>query len=109
MGKMARLLSVPLLLYLILIAAVPTPRSAPEEAAYPQSTAALGDSITQAYNACCLPGDYPPQSWSTGNGANDGVASHYERLLQLTPGIRGNNFNNAVSGAKVSDAGCFQH
>jgi lysophospholipase L1-like esterase len=31
------------------------------------------------------------------------VTSHYERLLQLTPDIRGNNFNDARSGATVSD------
>lgn len=65
--------------------------------------AALGDSITQAYGACCSQGEQPLQSWSTGDSLGDGVTSHYERLLQLTPGIKGNNFNNSVSGAKASD------
>ncbi|WP_461173819.1 GDSL-type esterase/lipase family protein [Arthrobacter sp. Z1-9] len=102
MGKVAKFLSFLLLPFLILVAAAPTPRSAPD-AAYPRSMAALGDSITQAHSACCLPGDNPAQSWSTGDGASDGLTSHYERLLQLTPGIRGKNFNNAVSGAKASD------
>jgi len=102
MAKVAKFLSFLLLPILILVAAAPTPRSAPN-AAYPHSMAALGDSITQAYSACCVHGDYPARSWSTGDGPSDGVASHYERLLQLTPGIRGKNFNNAVSGAKVSD------
>lgn len=102
MAKVAKFLSFLLLPILILIAAAPTPRSAPT-AAYPHSMAALGDSVTQAYSACCVHGDYPARSWSIGDGPGDEVTSHYERLLQLTPGIRGKNFNNAVSGAKVSD------
>lgn len=65
--------------------------------------AALGDSITQAYSACCSQGEQPLNSWSTGNGRGDGVTSHYQRVLQLTPGIAGKNFNNSVSGAKASD------
>lgn len=101
MRKVARSVSVLLLPLLILVAAAPTPPS--PGTGYPESMAALGDSITQANNACCGPGDRPEQSWSTGNGAGDGVISHYERLLQLTPGIRGKNFNYAVSGAKAAD------
>ncbi len=65
--------------------------------------AALGDSMTRAFNACCRQGDQLPHSWSTGDGPSDGVTSHYERLLQLTPHIRGNSFNEARSGATVSD------
>ena len=65
--------------------------------------AALGDSITKANNVCCAGGDYPLHSWSTGDGGADGIASHYERLLQVAPAIRGRHFNNSVSGAKVSD------
>lgn len=102
MGKAGKFLSVLLLPFLVLVAAAPTPQSGPK-AAYPQSMAALGDSITQAHNACCTYGDQPAQSWSTGGGQGDGITSHYERLLQLTPGIKGHTFNNAVSGAKVSD------
>jgi lysophospholipase L1-like esterase len=101
-GKLPRFLSVLLLLILVTLAAAPTPPSAPERA-YPGSMAALGDSITRAYNACCVQGDQEAQSWSTGSGPSDGVTSHYERLLQLTPAIRGSNFNNSVSGAKASD------
>ena len=102
MAKVAKFLSFLLLPVLILIAAAPTPRSAPN-AEYPRSMAALGDSITRGYSACCVHGDYPARSWSTGDGPSDGVASHYERLLQLAPGIRGKNTNNAVSGAKAAD------
>jgi lysophospholipase L1-like esterase len=102
MGKLARFLTVLLLTILTLVASAPTPPTAPE-VSYPRSMAALGDSLTQANNACCRPGDQPAQSWSTGDGPNDGVASHYERLLQLNPAIKGNNVNHSVSGAKASD------
>ncbi|WP_189337565.1 GDSL-type esterase/lipase family protein [Arthrobacter sp. AFG7.2] len=102
MRTLPRYLSVLLLLILVTLAAAPTPQTA-AEAVYPRSMAALGDSLSQANNACCRPGDQPAQSWSTGDGPGDGVASHYERLLQLGPAIRGNNANHSVSGAKASD------
>lgn len=70
---------------------------------YRKSIAALGDSITRATNACCSVGEYPAQSWSTGDGLQDGIKSHYERLLRLQPGIEGQNFNYSRSGAKASD------
>jgi lysophospholipase L1-like esterase len=70
----------------------------------PTSMAAIGDSITRATDVCCWYGDHPPQSWSTGGGAFDGIRSHYERLLGLTPSIRGRNFNDARAGAKMRDA-----
>lgn len=99
---MSRFFTVLLLLILVTLSAAPTPPAAPE-AAHPRSMAALGDSITQAYNACCGQGNQEALSWSTGNGPGDGITSHYERLLQLTSAIQGSNFNNAVSGAKASD------
>jgi lysophospholipase L1-like esterase len=99
---MPRFLTVLLLLILVTLSAAPTPPPAPD-AAYPGSMAALGDSITQAYNACCGPGNQAAQSWSTGSGPSDGITSHYERLLQFTSAIQGSNFNNSVSGAKASD------
>ncbi|TLM87118.1 SGNH/GDSL hydrolase family protein [Pseudarthrobacter sp. NamE5] len=102
MGKVARFLAALLLPALVAVAAAPTPPPA-REAGYPGSMAALGDSITQANNACCGPGDRPENSWATGDGPGDGVASHYERLLRLDPAIRGNNANLSVSGAKASD------
>ncbi|WP_411375438.1 GDSL-type esterase/lipase family protein [Arthrobacter sp. MPF02] len=101
MGKVARFLAMLVLPALVMVAAAPTPQVGRD--GYPRSIAALGDSITRANNACCGPGDRPDQSWSTGSGADDGVISHYERLLQFSPGIRGQNFNYAVSGARVSD------
>jgi lysophospholipase L1-like esterase len=70
----------------------------------PDSMAALGDSITRAADVCCWYGDHPPQSWSTGDGLFDGITSHYERLLALNPAVYGRNYNDARSGAKMSDA-----
>ncbi len=102
MGKLARFMAVLLLPALIVIAAAPTPPPA-TGTALPRSIAALGDSITQANNACCGQGDHPGLSWSTGDVSGDGVTSHYERLLRLEPAIRGNNFNHAVSGANAAD------
>jgi lysophospholipase L1-like esterase len=70
----------------------------------PDSMAAIGDSITQAVDVCCFYGNWPGHSWSTGRVPLDGIASHYERLRALNPGIRGHRWNNAVSGAKMADA-----
>jgi lysophospholipase L1-like esterase len=68
----------------------------------PKSMAAIGDSMTQAANACCWYGDHPANSWSTGAAWWDGVRSHYERLRSVRPGIIAHNL--AVSGARMSDA-----
>jgi lysophospholipase L1-like esterase len=70
----------------------------------PSSVAAVGDSITRAADVCCWYGDHPAQSWSTGDGAFDGITSHYEHILALKPGIYGRNYNDAKSGAKMRDA-----
>jgi lysophospholipase L1-like esterase len=71
--------------------------------AYPSSMAALGDSITQAFNACPAKplANCPESSWST--GSNGTVDSVYERLLVLNTKIKGNNINDAVSGAKMAE------
>jgi lysophospholipase L1-like esterase len=69
----------------------------------PSSMAALGDSITRAFDVCCFYGDHPSNSWSTGDSPLDGIASHYERLRALDPAIRGHQFNDAVTGAKMAD------
>jgi lysophospholipase L1-like esterase len=66
--------------------------------------AAIGDSITQAVDVCCFYGSWPGHSWSTGAAPLDGVASHYERVRALNPGIRGQAWNDAVSGARMADA-----
>jgi lysophospholipase L1-like esterase len=66
--------------------------------------AAIGDSITRAADVCCWYGDHPANSWSTGGAGWDGVLSHYERIRALNPAITGRNYNDAASGARMSDA-----
>ncbi len=69
---------------------------------YPNSMAAVGDSITRAYNTGTWPfSDAIRNSWSTGDRTE--VLSHFGRILAAEPAIRGRNFNDAVSGAKVAD------
>jgi len=80
------------------IAPAATASAAP---AYPDRMAALGDSITRAYDVCCSYADHPEKSWSTGNAA-DSILSHYERLLAVHPAISGNVSNLAVTGAKMA-------
>jgi lysophospholipase L1-like esterase len=65
---------------------------------YPNSIAAAGDSITQAFNSSSF-GASPENSWAT--GTNPSVNSVYSRLLALNPGISGHRFNDSVSGAKM--------
>ncbi len=70
---------------------------------YPNSIAALGDSITQAADVTGAPpvADHPDYSWSTGTQAQ--VNSLYSRLLAVNPAIVGRNYNDAVSGAQMSN------
>src|SRR5829696_6117181 len=71
-------------------------------AVYPSSMAALGDSITRAFNTCSFPFvDCTANSWAT--GTNTTVNSFYLRLLAVNPRIRGQLFNDAVSGAQMDD------
>jgi hypothetical protein len=70
----------------------------------PSSMAAIGDSITRAYDVCCSYGDHPGQSWSTGNTSYDGIASDFERIRRVNSAIAGRGHNDAVSGAKVAAA-----
>ena len=83
------------------LAGAPTASAAPPP---PSSIAGIGDSITRATDVCCWYGDHPPQSWSTGGGFFDGIRSHYERLLALSPSIYGHNYNDSRAGAKMRDA-----
>lgn len=97
MVKLARVLVFPFALVLSLLAA-PTAGAT----SYPSSMAAIGDSITRAYDVCCWYGDHPGDSWSTGGTAYDGVYSQYERLVAVHPALAGHEYNDAVSGAKAS-------
>lgn len=62
----------------------------------PASMAALGDSITRAYDACAIPlKDCPSKSWATG----DDVDSQAKRLGVPRDAVH----NNARTGARMSD------
>lgn len=86
------------------IAVLAAPAAASGSPPPPDSIAAIGDSITRAFDVCCWYGDHPPESWSTGGGPFDGITSHYERLRVLKPSIYGHNYNDAKTGAKMRDA-----
>ena len=69
---------------------------------YPNSMAALGDSITRAFNTGALPfTDAERNSWAT--GTNESVRSHYIRILGQERAALGRNDNQARSGARVED------
>ncbi len=69
---------------------------------YPNSMDALGDSITRAFNTCPTSLlDCPENSWST--GTNAAVDSIYQRILATNLGISGHEFNDAVSGTKMTN------
>jgi lysophospholipase L1-like esterase len=71
----------------------------------PNSIAAIGDSISQAYDVCCSYADHPANSWTTGYSSTDGVTSHYERILAANSAISGHYYDDAVTGAKVGGTG----
>jgi lysophospholipase L1-like esterase len=100
MGRVARIIVVTLVVVLAGLVVQPAWAAPP----LPTSMAAIGDSITRAYDVCCSYGDHPGQSWSTGSTGYDGIASHYERIKQLNPAIAGRGHNDAVSGAKMAAA-----
>ena len=67
----------------------------------PNSMAALGDSISRAFDACPAFGECLASVWSTGTDA--GVDSHYSRILAINPAIAGHAQNDAVSGATMAN------
>ncbi|MET7420766.1 SGNH/GDSL hydrolase family protein [Dactylosporangium sp. NPDC005555] len=60
---------------------------------------ALGDSLTTAFASCLAPSPCPRNSWSTGDGTR--VDSHYRRLRETSPGLRG---VNSAQGSARADA-----
>ena len=69
---------------------------------FPDTMAAVGDSITQAAStAGALGADAPQNSWSTGTSTS--VNSHYLRLLAAGASVSGQNHNRSVSGAKMAN------
>jgi hypothetical protein len=100
MGRVARILVLALAVVSAGLVAQPAWAAPP----LPSSMAALGDSITRAYDVCCAYGDHPGQSWSTGSTSYDGITSHYERIRQLNPTMAGHGSNDAVTGARMAAA-----
>ena len=69
---------------------------------FPDTMAAVGDSITQAASTDgALGADAPHNSWST--GTSSAVNSHYLRLLAAGAPVSGQNHNRSVSGAKMAN------
>lgn len=87
---------------LLFVIALLAPSAVSARAAYPSSMASTGDSLTRAAGTGFPPWtDNPAGSWSTGTDTR--VNSHYLRLLALSPKIRGKNYNDARSGAKMGE------
>jgi len=77
--------------------------AAAASAPLPNLMAAVGDSITRAYDvdASCVLSDCPEESWST--GIAPAVDSEYQRILAANSAISGKEVNDASSGAKMVD------
>ncbi|MEU8518290.1 SGNH/GDSL hydrolase family protein [Streptomyces sp. NBC_01216] len=80
--------------------AAPEPSPAPVWDASPSSVAAVGDSITRAFDACGVLTDCPEASWATGTDA--AVDSLALRLLG-TRRMAANSWNLARSGARMAE------
>jgi len=78
--------------------AEPGPSGSPSTGA-PSSMAALGDSITAGFGSCFTLVACQRRSWSTGSDA--AVNSHYRRIRDDNPKIKGNAENFAVPGARA--------
>lgn len=90
------------LVVLLLLAGCAAPEAGPVP--LPDGVAVLGDSISRAMNADGeRVGDAPQSSWATGADPADGVASHLERLRALQPSVEVVGFNDARSGARMSE------
>lgn len=85
-------------------AAAPSQPQSQPQPQLPRSMAALGDSITQAFDAAPNPvlQSWPQYSWSTGYAGTRTVDSQYLRLLAVDKAIKGHEYDDAVLGAKVS-------
>lgn len=71
-------------------------------AKYPDSIAAVGDSITTAFGTGATPiADAPDNSWASGSSSK--VKSHYLRILAKNPKIAGRQQNLAGTGADIAD------
>jgi lysophospholipase L1-like esterase len=102
MDRVIRIVILPLAVMFLSLVASPVAAATPPP--LPASMAALGDSITRAYDVCCSYGDHPGQSWSTGYAWYDGISSHYERIKRIKPSLAGHVYNDAVTGSKMARA-----
>ncbi|MFF8013618.1 SGNH/GDSL hydrolase family protein [Streptomyces sp. NPDC007929] len=80
--------------------AKPSPKPTPLWDRSPGSVAAVGDSITRAFDACDVLSDCPEASWAT--GASPEVDSLAVRLLGREGAAR-RSWNYAVTGARMAD------
>ncbi|MEV0244449.1 SGNH/GDSL hydrolase family protein [Streptomyces sp. NPDC050674] len=80
--------------------AKPSPTPTPLWDRSPRSVAAVGDSITRAFDACDVLSDCPEASWATGSSRE--VDSLAVRLLGRT-GAAQRSWNYAVTGARMAD------
>ncbi|MFF8956153.1 SGNH/GDSL hydrolase family protein [Streptomyces sp. NPDC014894] len=69
----------------------------------PDSIAAVGDSITRAFDACAVLSDCPEASWAT--GTDDSVRSLAARLLGEPAAVAERSWNYARTGAEMADLG----
>ena len=106
MRKLLLALSVTAMLAVTLAAVPPATAGTAATPPLPNSIAAIGDSISQAFDDCCYYGNHPQDSWSTGwLYPWDGVDSHYARILAANRSIAGRFHDDAVAGAKVGVIG----
>jgi lysophospholipase L1-like esterase len=80
--------------------AAPRPSGGTAQPGSPRVVAALGDSITTGFGSCLVLTSCERNSWSTGDGLR--VDSHYRRLLDRNPGLRGRAHNHAQPGARAA-------
>lgn len=78
----------------------PAPRPTPVWDSSPASLAAVGDSITRAFDACALLADCPEASWATGTDVT--VNSLALRLLGAER-VAAHSWNLARTGARMAD------
>ena len=79
----------------------PAPSGTRSPTGQPSSMAALGDSITAGFGSCFVLVACERRSWSTGSDAS--VDSHYQRIRDNNPKIRGQAHNYAEPGARAAD------
>jgi lysophospholipase L1-like esterase len=79
--------------------ASPRPTGKPPASGTPAVMAALGDSITAGFASCVTLSSCERNSWSSGDGLR--VESHYQRLLDRNPKLRGKARNHAKPGARA--------